>query len=227
MPEALIFDFDGLILDTEVPVYEAWRQNYEAHGQTLPLETYVNCVGSDFNRFDPKAHLETLTETIVDWNHWDPRREQIAREQTIELAPFPGIIALLEEASTANVPCVVASSSPRSWVEGHLERLGLRHFFETTRCLDDVAAPKPAPDLFLTAAEALSIHPDKAIVLEDSLNGLNAAKAAGIDCVIVPNRITESLDFTGAAAVLPTLAGVTIRKLESIKTGNARDSCMS
>ncbi|MDF1656594.1 MAG: HAD-IA family hydrolase [Verrucomicrobiales bacterium] len=219
MPEALIFDFDGLILDTEVPVYEAWRQNYEAHDQTLPLETYVNCVGSDFNRFDPKAHLETLTNAAIDWSHWDPRREQIARDQTLGLTPFPGIIDLLEEASASQVPCIVASSSPRSWVEGHLDRLGLQHYFEATRCLDDVAAPKPSPDLFIAAAEALSIHPDKAIVLEDSLNGLNAAKAAGIDCVIVPNRITASLDFTGAAAVLPTLEGVSIRQLASIKTG--------
>lgn len=217
MPEALIFDFDGLILDTEVPVYEAWRENYAAHGHELPLETYVNCVGSDFHRFDPKAHLETLTASVIDWSHWDLRREKIAREQTAQLAPFPGVIALLEEAATNGVPCVVASSSPRSWVEGHLNRLGLMPFFKATSCLDDVAAPKPAPDLFLAALEALLIEPDKAIILEDSRNGLDAAKAAGIDCIIVPNRITESLDFSGAAAILKTLAGVTLDDLTKIK----------
>ncbi len=216
MLDALIFDFDGLILDTEVPVYEAWRHNYEAHGQELPLETYVKCVGSDFNRFDPKAHLETLTDTEIDWDYWDPKREQIAREQTNRLAPFPGVITLLEEAAAENVPCAVASSSPRSWVEGHLNRLGLIHLFKTTRCLDDVAAPKPAPDLFLAAAEALSIAPDRAIIFEDSLNGLNAAKSADMDCVIVPNRITESLDFSGAVAVLETLEGVTLDALREL-----------
>lgn len=217
MPEALIFDFDGLILDTEVPVYEAWRQNYAAHGHELPLETYVNCVGSDFHRFDPKAHLEALTASAIDWSHWDPRREEIAREQTAQLAPFPGVVALLEEAAALGVPCVVASSSPRSWVEGHLTRLGLMSFFRTTRCLDDVAAPKPAPDLFLAALEALSLAPGQAVVLEDSRNGLDAAKAAGIACIIVPNRITGSLDFSGAAAVLKTLDGVTLHDIFKMK----------
>lgn len=217
MPEALIFDFDGLILDTEVPVYEAWRQNYEAHGQQLPLETYLNCVGSDFNRFDPKAHLESLSNEDIDWSHWDPRREQIAREETERLSPLPGVVALLEEASEKAIPCAVASSSPRSWVEGHLQRLGLIHFFQATRCLDDVAAPKPAPDLFLAAAETLSVALTEAIIFEDSLNGLNAAKAAGIDCVIVPNRITESLEFNGAAAILETLDNIRIADLKAIK----------
>ncbi|MEM7601665.1 MAG: HAD-IA family hydrolase, partial [Verrucomicrobiota bacterium] len=99
-------------------------------------------------------------------------------------------------------------------VEGHLNRLGLMNFFETTRCLDDVDTPKPAPDLFLAAVTALSIDPDQAIIFEDSLNGLNAANAAGVDCVIVPNRITHRLDFTGATAVLKNPSGNRIAGVE-------------
>ncbi|MEM6915320.1 MAG: HAD-IA family hydrolase [Verrucomicrobiota bacterium] len=217
MLEALIFDFDGLILDTEVPIYEAWRHNYEAHGQELPLETYVQCVGSDFHRFDPKAHLESLAGLEIDWNYWDPERERIARAETAKLAPFPGVVALLEEARSRNVPCFVASSSPRSWVEGHLNRLELISYFAGTRCLDDVALPKPAPDLFLAAIELAQVNPESAIVLEDSLNGLHAAKAAEIDCVIVPNRITASLDFEGASLVLKTLEEVGLDQLAKIK----------
>ena len=217
MLEALIFDFDGLILDTEVPIYEAWKQNYEAHGVELPISTYVQCVGSDFHRFDPKAHLESLTEETVDWSHWDPERDRIAYEETEKLEPFPGVVALLKEAKAKNLPCLVASSSPRSWVEGHLNRLELISYFSGTRCLDDVNSPKPAPDLFLAAIELAGVDPGRALVLEDSLNGLRAATAAGVDCVIVPNRITANLDFTEAALVLETLEGIGIERLSEIK----------
>ena len=217
MPEAILFDFDGLILDTEVPVYEAWRENYEAHGQELPLDIYVQCVGSDFAGFDPKTHLQSMVSDSIDWEHWDSRREQSAREHTHRLSPFPGVVDLLTEANSLGIPCVVASSSPRSWVESHLNRLDLLSHFETTRCLDDVRAPKPAPDLFLAAAQAVQTEPRKAIVLEDSLNGLKAARAAAIDCVIIPNKVTSSLNFEGAAAVLETLATVTVADLRAIK----------
>lgn len=217
MPEALIFDFDGLILDTEVPVFEAWRENYRAHGHELPLEIYVGCVGSDFAGFDPKQHLESLVEEPIDWDHWDDWRAATAREHTNRLEPFPGVVEILTEAADRGIPCVVASSSPRSWVEGHLDRLDLLGHFHSTRCLDDVSRPKPAPELFLAAAEAAAVPVHAALVLEDSLNGLRAALAADIDCVIIPNEVTELLSFEGAAAVVPTLAGISIDHLVELK----------
>ncbi|MDF1737681.1 MAG: HAD-IA family hydrolase [Verrucomicrobiales bacterium] len=216
---ALIFDFDGLILDTEVPIYEAWVSNYRAHGKELSIEKYSGCVGSDFNGFDPKAHLESLLGESVDWNRWDPLRERESLERTRAMEPLPGIIELLEDAMEQGIPCVVASSSPRSWVEGHLSRLELMSFFFATRCVDDVKAPKPAPDLFLAAAEVLNEPPASCLVLEDSLNGLNAAIAAGVPCVSVPNRITSHLDFTGAAVQLKSLEGVKLDKLREIHEG--------
>jgi len=216
MPSALIFDFDGLLLDTEVPVYEAWRENYLAHGRDLPLETYAACVGSDFGGFDPKSHLESLLDEPVDWAHWDPLRERRALEGARRLDPMPGVVELLDEAAARGVPCAVASSSPRSWVEGHLDRLGLLPRFAATRCLDDVAAPKPAPDLFLAALEAVGIEPRDALVLEDSLNGLRAARSAGVACVVVPNRVTAHLSFEGAAAILPSLVETSLAGLSGI-----------
>lgn len=216
---ALIFDFDGLILDTEVPIYEGWASNYRAHGKELTIEKYSDCVGSDFNGFDPKAHLESLLGESIDWDRWDPLRERETLERTEAMQPLPGIVALLEEAMEQGVPCVVASSSPRSWVEGHLSRLELMHFFFATRCVDDVDAPKPAPDLFLAAAKAVNESPEACLVLEDSLNGLNAAIAAGVPCVSVPNRITAHLDFTGAAVQLKTLEGVKLDQLRGIHAG--------
>jgi putative hydrolase of the HAD superfamily len=219
MPEAILFDFDGLILDTEVPIYEAWRENFLAFGHDLPLEVYAACVGSNFGAFDPKRHLESLTRSTIDWTNWDTDRERDALARTHRLDPFPGVLALLDDADAAGVPCAVASSSPRDWVEGHLDRLGILHRFVLTRCLDDVRAPKPAPDLFLAAAKGLGIDPAAAVVLEDSLNGLRAALAAGVDCIVVPNRITSHLEFAGAAAILDSLEGITIARLAEIKAG--------
>ncbi len=214
---ALLFDFDGLILDTEFPIYEAWRDDYLAHGHELPLEVYAACVGSDFNRFDPKSHLESLVGRAIDWPERDFWRERNALERVTRLPPLPGVVALLDAAAAMGMPCAVASSSPRSWVEGHLERLGLLDRFALTRCLDDVRSPKPEPDLFLAAAAGLGVAPGEALVLEDSRNGLLAATAAGCPCVVVPNRVTAHLDFTGAAAVLESLEAVSLEGLEKLR----------
>ena len=216
---ALIFDFDGLILDTEVPIYEAWRENYAAHGHDLALELYVGCVGSDFHRFDPKLHLESLTGEVIDWNQWDEARERRALEIINGLVePMPGVADRLREAGASGLPCAVASSSPRSWVEPHLERIGMRRHFELTRCVDDVSRPKPSPELFLAAAAGLGVDPADALVFEDSLNGLIAALAAGMRCVSVPNRVTAALDFTGAALKIPSLAALTLGEiLEAVR----------
>jgi len=213
MLRALIFDFDGIILDTEVPIYEAWRDDYFAHGHELALETYSACVGSNHNQFDPKAHLEGLFGAAIDWSSHDAARDARAITRADTLTPMPGILDLLDEATSLGIPCAVASSSPRSWVHGHLTRLALIDRFAAIRCLEDVASPKPAPDLFLAAHEALGVGPGGSLILEDSRNGLLAALAAGIPCVAVPNRITRHLDFGGSVAVLPSLDGVKIAHL--------------
>jgi HAD superfamily hydrolase (TIGR01509 family) len=224
MPEALIFDFDGLILDTEVPVYEAWRKDFLSYGHDLDLRTYSQCVGSTFGQFNPKHHLELLVGNVINWSHLDENRERHALEITHQLDPLPGIIPLLTEANEAEIPCIVASSSPRSWVESHLNRLGLMHHFIGTRCLDDVKHAKPAPDLFLAATEFLAVNPSRSIVLEDSFNGLTASIAAGIPCVVVPNKITAHYEFDGAASVLPSLEGIGLNYFQELLEESAPQS---
>ncbi|MEO0416318.1 MAG: HAD family hydrolase [Verrucomicrobiota bacterium] len=203
----LIFDFDGLLVDTEVSIYRAWQANYAAYDQELPLEIYTGCVGSDFSGFDPKAYLDSLLPEgeTADWEHWDVERERINQESVNQLGPMPGVVALLEKAKALGIPCAVASSSPDWWVKPHLERMGLEGYFQAIRTRDDVEKIKPAPDLFLSAAEALGASPAECLVFEDSVNGLKAAQAAGIPCIAVPNLITRELDFTGAAKVLKSL----------------------
>ena len=115
---------------------------------------------------------------------------------------------LAETARAAGLKVGVASSSSRDWVTGHLERLAILHQFDCVRCRDDVPAVKPAPDLYLSVLACLVVPADQAIAIEDSSNGVSAAKAAGMRCVAVPNPITSGLDLSHADLVLPSLTGI-------------------
>ena len=218
---AVIFDFDGLVVDTESAIYDAWRELYLSQGHDLPLPDYVQCVGSTFGHYDPMAALETLRGLPVDWDAVLPVKEARIRSLQAGLDTMPGVRELLAEAAKAGVPCAIASSSQRTHVAGWMERTGIGSYFQVIRTRDDVARAKPFPDLFLAAAEALGIRPDEALVLEDSSNGLRAAIAAGVPCVAVPSPVTRGSDFTGAAAVLETLAGVGLDKLREIHAASA------
>lgn len=213
---ALVFDFDGLIVDTESAIYEAWRELYLHHGHDLPLPVYVQCVGSTFGHYDPMAALEELTGEPVKWEEVLPRKDARIRELQLGLDTMPGIRELLLEAESRGIPCAVASSSQSSHVRSWLNRTGIADAFALIRTRDDVARAKPAPDLFLAAAEGLRLTPGETLVLEDSANGLRAACAAGAPCVIVPSPVTRGSDFTGAAAIIHTLDGMTLEGLHSV-----------
>ena len=212
---ALIFDFDGLILETETPVYEAWRECYKAHGHELDLEQYAACVGSDESSFDPVTDLEKRHSEPIDWNSWTRKRKELIRKLLHDRPPLPGIVQRLEEAVEHGLSCAVASSSPRSWVEPLLDKLKLRHHFKSTHCLDDVEKPKPDPELFLQAAKALGVEPQEALVFEDSLNGLRAAENAGMPCVVIPNLITKHLEFREASIQLESLEEMSLTEIIS------------
>jgi putative hydrolase of the HAD superfamily len=216
---ALIFDFDGLIVDTESAIYEAWRELYLFHGHDLELPTYVQCVGSTFSHYDPMAALEDLTGNPVLWDEVLPQKDARIRELQRGLDTMPGIRTLLVEAERSGLPCAVASSSSRRHVQGWLDRTGIADAFTVIRTRDDVTRAKPFPDLFLAAAEGLGVSPGETLVLEDSSNGLRAALTAGAPCVIVPSPITRGSDFSGAAAILESLETVTLDGLRDIHRG--------
>ena len=213
---ALIFDFDGLMVDTETAIYHSWKEIYASHGHALPLATYVQCVGSHGSNYDPLTELESMVSAPLNRDEimaWQSARN---RELHVGLDTRPGIRELLLEAEWENIPCAVASSSNALWVHGWLDKLGLRSHFAEIVTRDDVARAKPAPDLFLLALQKLGLSGTDALVLEDSANGLIAAVAAGIPCVIIPNEVTSGLDFTAARAVLPTLAGIGVATLADL-----------
>ena len=210
---ALIFDFDGLIVDTESAIYDAWRELYASQGHDLTLADYINCVGSTFAGFDPVAELDRRLGRPADWEPLIAIKDARIRELHEPLEPLPGVRELLAAASNQSVPCAVASSSERRWVNRWLERLDLKDCFQIIRTRDHVARAKPAPDLFLSAAEGLRVPPARCLVLEDSRNGLLAAQAAGMPCVVIPGPVTKDSDFSGAARVLRSLNEVSLDDL--------------
>lgn len=210
---ALIFDFDGLILDTEVAIYEAWREIYSAHGHPLTMETWAQCVGSDFGHYDPMADLERLLEKKLDWEPITHERRHRVNAILHGKEVMPGVRERLREAKELGLPCAVASSSSHDWVDGWLRRLGLADMFSSTTCLEDTGKAKPDPGLFLLAAEKLEVQPREVIVLEDSLNGLRAAHAAKMRCVIVPCDLTRHLTFPGAWKQFRSLEETTVADL--------------
>ena len=212
MIRALIFDFDGLILDTEGPIYQSWMEVYEAHGVDLPFEQWVKTVGSSNDAFHPQFHLEErigskLPQEVID------RRIERRVELVLAQPLLAGVADLVASAATMGLKLGVASSSSREWVSGHLERLGLLAPFDCLRCRDDVEHVKPEPDLYLAVLDCIGVAATEAVAIEDSPNGILAAKRAALRCVAVPNPLTAGLDLSGADVRLRSLGDVTLLEL--------------
>jgi HAD superfamily hydrolase (TIGR01509 family) len=212
MIRAIVFDFDGLILDTEEPVYRSWLEVYQAHGEELPFERWVQIVGSTTAGFHPQHHLEerlgrSLPKDVLD------RRIGRRTEMILAQDVLPGVVRLIQEARAGSLKLGVASSSTSEWVKGHLARLGILENFDCVRCRDDVINAKPEPDLYLAVLECLGVRAAEAIAIEDSPNGVLAAKRAGLRCVAIPNSITAQLDLGQADLLLGSLDEVTLDQL--------------
>ncbi len=203
---AVLFDFDGVLVDTEYAIYQAWQRCFHEHGHDLPLEIYTRCIGSDFVTWSPKTHLEELSGRDFDWHDLDSRRQQEIMDDLKGTGPMPGVTGLLDHLTTTGTRRAVVSSSSHDWVDGWLERLSLDGHFETVVCRGDAPAIKPAPDLYLEAARRMDLPPSACLVIEDSLNGVKSAVAAGMPVWVVPNRVTIGLDFSAADRIFDSLA---------------------
>lgn len=202
--QALIFDFDGLIIDTEGPDWESWQAVYRAHGVELDLAVWQQCVGT-VDAFDPCGHLETLVGRAVEREAIEAERWTRHVAQCRQQPILPGVLELLDAADAAGLKLAVASSSSRSWVGRWLDQHTLTGRFACIRTRDDVAHPKPAPDLYLSSAAGVNVAPEACVALEDSPHGMRAALAAGMRCVVVPTMVTADLAFEGAALRLGSL----------------------
>jgi len=214
MIKSLIFDFDGLILDTETPELEAWQAVYREHAHELSVHTWGQIVGgAGASSFTPTSHLEQLTGKKLDHAALHARVSTNSLDIIQRSAPRPGVETILRAAKHRGLKLAVASSSPHHWVDGHLNRLKFHAYFDAILCAEDVTRTKPHPDLFLAALKAVGAQPGEAIVFEDSPNGILAAKRAGIFAVAVPNPLTAQLKIEGEDLRLHSLADITLEEL--------------
>lgn len=193
---AVLIDFDGVIIDSEWPIYQSWRRVFEREGHDLSPDIYIHCIGSDFDTWSPPDYLEELTGESFDWDKINAERQVEIMRDLDGAQPMPGAKELLE--SLKHSASAIVSSSSHSWVDTWMNQLGLMPLVNATVCRGDAPKIKPAPDLFLEAARQLNVNPAECIVIEDSHNGMNAAHAAGMKVIAVPNRLTDILDFSDA-----------------------------
>jgi HAD superfamily hydrolase (TIGR01509 family) len=206
---AFLFDFDGLLLDTELASRAGWQRLYREHGHELPTDLWATLVGTTHAPWNPGEHLEELVGEPLDWEALNERRR--AHELTLIEAEElrPGIAEYLAAARQHALKRAIVSSATRTWVDMHLERLEETVGWDAIVTADgDPSRAKPAPVLYLEALGLLEVDANEAVAFEDSPNGVLAAKAAGIYCVAIPNEVTRELGLeeAGADIVLDSLA---------------------
>lgn len=219
--EALIFDFDGLILDTESSDFNSWDMLYQTYGERYSFEQWLTILGgSGESAFDPAENLIAMKGLKKDVptlraDAWEIKKDLLAKE-----VPLPGVLEMLDEAEQMGMPKAIASSSPLRWVETNLRAHGLFERFDVIVTADDVAQTKPAPDLFLLAAEKMGFGADEVIVFEDSLNGIEAARRAGMFAVAIPNAMVRTLDYSHAPMRFDSMADIDLNELIQICEGS-------
>jgi HAD superfamily hydrolase (TIGR01509 family) len=216
---AIVFDFDGLIVDTENPGFISWEEIYQEFGATLSIDDWRHATGY-VGGFDPGIHLEQILGRRLDWSRLMPKREARNWELTLQARALPGIEPLFLSAREHHLRVGVASNSENGWVEGGLRRLGLRDYVDTVVTRDMVVNPKPAPDIYLKTVQTLQVEPSRAVALEDSEPGCRAAKQAGLKAVAIPNRFSERQDLTIADLIVKNAAELSFDRLVALVAGD-------
>jgi HAD superfamily hydrolase (TIGR01509 family) len=202
---AVVFDFDGLIIASEMVAVASWQDLYRRFGHELPLEKWATLIGTWDAEWDPGVELAERVGNGHDWAAIERERRATELVGAWQLPPLPGVLDRIDDASRLGLPLAIASSSDRGWVSGHLERLGLAQHFDAVITRDDVTRTKPDPELFVRAVDALGHPAAETLALEDSIHGVIAAKAAGMRCVAVPNPLLAHEDYSAADLVLSSL----------------------
>jgi HAD superfamily hydrolase (TIGR01509 family) len=213
---AFLFDFDGLILDTETASRAGWRWLYEQHGQTLPDDLWITVVGTH-SSWDIMGHLEELVGAPLQREAWNERRYEhelsLLEAETLR----PGLLEYFAYAREHELKRAIVSSASRRWIDMHLERLEQTVGWDAIVTAErDSSRAKPNPTMYLEALDVLGVAADEAIVFEDSPNGIAAAKAAGLACIAVPGPMTATLDLTAADLVVGSLADVSWSDLTAL-----------
>jgi HAD superfamily hydrolase (TIGR01509 family) len=222
---AVIFDMDGVLFDTEQLARELWRDVFADYGIKPPDELYRQAIGRSI-----AGTMQLFDEAFgdcIDIQELDEKQEALYRKCISQTLPIkPGVFELLDWLRVRQVPTAVASSTYHAEVEGMLTRNGLRAYFSAVIGGDEVAVSKPAPDIFLKAADELGVDPAYCLAIEDSNNGLRAAQAAGMSTVMVPDLIAPAeVDADLSYQVCASLVDLR-EELEQVGSGSATtDSC--
>jgi HAD superfamily hydrolase (TIGR01509 family) len=213
-PAAVIFDFDGIVLDSETPEYESHRRIFERCGVTLTVDEWCGVIGTW-----SEGHDEQWFKRLCQQSSGAPGREAYFAERRrifeaiVPAAPMRGVPELLRQLRDAGIAAAIASSAPARWVVGAVERLGIRPLFDAVVTGDEVAHRKPAPDVYLEAARRLDVDPARSVAIEDSEPGIAAACAAGMKVVAIPHWLTERHDLSAADLTVAHAGELTVERL--------------
>ncbi len=211
--KAIVFDFDGLIVDTEVPEYEAWLNIFRSYGVDLPLSVWTPHIGGGVESFNIYDHLEELTGKRIDRDVVRDRKRAEFAARLENAVPLPGVEDYIAGSRERGMRIGIASSSTHRWVDPKLEQLGLAGTFDAVVCSDDVGSAKPNPASYLRAISDLGVTPDEAFALEDSPTGVQGAKNAGLLCVAVPGTLTRDRSYDHADMQLESLTDMPLAHL--------------
>lgn len=205
--QAVIFDMDGLMIDSEPLHQEAWRVTLRRLGHEIDEALFTRLVGlrtsEDAVLLREHFHLPMTAEVLA-----RQRDDLFLKSLPGRIKPMPGLCELITAVAAHGLRCALATSGERRYVEAVLRERNLDGAFDVVVVAEDVTRGKPAPEVYLLAAERLGLAPAQCLVLEDAPHGVLAAKAAGMRCVAVPNEMTRSLDLSAADAILPSLLAV-------------------
>lgn len=194
--QGILFDFDGLILDTETPIFQAWQEKFSALGRQLLLEDWAEILGKASHEL---YQILSKLDDLLDESNRQTFLKEVSlaeKERVLQQPPLPGAVELIRKSHRAGLKLGIVSSSDREWVHSHLERLKLLDYFLFSSCADDVKKVKPDPELYQLALKRMAIDTDRLVVLEDSPAGVLSAKRAGLYTIAVPNDITRQLRFS-------------------------------
>ncbi len=204
---AILFDFDGVILDTESALFASWQRTCADHNCSLSIEQWAaNVGGYSYDIFDPLTHIEEQCGYAIDRETVNNARRASYLDDVNQKDAIPGVREAFDACKALGLPLAVVSSSSQNWVHGHLQRLGLYSFVKVFACGNEVSQVKPDPAVYHLALERLQLMPSEVVAIEDSPKGVAAARAAGVYCVAVPNPVTRHSRLKGYTRLLPSLA---------------------
>lgn len=213
MIKAILFDFDGLILDTETTEFTAFQEICKQYDHEMPLEIWSQWTGSTDARKRAYSYLEEALGVPLDHAAIGAQHDAVYRDMIGRAEILPGVIEKMEECKRLGLNIGLATSACYDWAGGYLEQYGLIDYFDCIRTKENILHSKPDPQIYREVLAGLRIEAHEAIAFEDSWIGLQAAKGAGIYCVVVPNTMTKSFPFEQADLRLESLLEMDLEQI--------------